>query len=499
MPQELDCGAHVFLFNADEPELGSYYGYPCNKVLFDAISKHNSIFSRIYSGDLLLHNLCTQICEVERSGNSTRRTISVEKDIYVTVLTELAQSIKEQFNTVTIHDLPMEIAKHNIYCIVLTNLPYSTRNAIDRSIKEFNGYIGLFEIDLGNPLHVTLFLESLINHGFLKENILHLKDEYDREDVFIPDWAQENPVIDVNIISYEDFHAAAPILIYPPELSARGERFRNIMMIKGEEDHYQKIAKELLDREGEDFKYTVNGKLSDENVIIPKEKLTKYALNFEHFDGKSKAKLFKDLLGITKENWRYLAAQLENGLPNGKLCNVRKTDYGIQYYIDIPVKGLNGISKTVRTAWITKDQTNALTTAYIADEKYQKNIEGEEPSVVNSSEGDDFWKTLYSFAHNEAIKASNKVIPTPMYITGYSEPILEGLCGYAWIVVKDARRGFAKWLKNNEIGYPYYKGGRQVFARTPSQSHERAKTYAETFERILRQNGVECYSSSRLD
>jgi len=187
-------------------------------------------------------------------------------------------------------------------------------------------------------------------------------------------------------------------------------------------------------------------------------------------------------------------------LADGKLCNVRRTDYGIQYHIDIPVKGLNGVSKTVRTAWITRDNTTiSLTTVYIADEKYQQNIEGEEPPIINSPDQNDFWETLYNLAHNEAVKASNRVVPTPMYITGYTEPVMDGLCGLAYIVVKDARKGFAKWLKSKNIGYQCYKGGWEVFAATRDQSFEKAKAYAETFEKILRQNGVECYSVSRLD
>jgi len=504
MSEILAYGAHAFLFNADTPELGGYYGYPCNKMLFDSVLRNNSncaIHSRIYCGDILPYNLCDQICEVKRSGNITSTTKAVEKNMYITLITELAQSIKEQFNTISTPGLPMLLAKHNIYCIVLTSLPYSTRELIDESTKSLTGYIGVFELDLGNPLHVILFLESLIDHGFLKQNTLYIKEEYGQDDEIVPDWVRDNPIIDVNIINHEDFYVQVPMLIFPSKLSVRGERFRNIMMIKGKEDHYQKIASGLLNNEGGDFQYTINGKLSYGKITVPKEKLIEYALNFEHVgDGKSKAKLFNDLLGITKENWRYLAAQLENGMADGKLCNVRRTDYGIQYHIDIPVKGLNGVSKTVRTAWITKDNAvNSLTTVYIADEKYQQNIKVEEPLIVNNPELNNFWETLYNFAHNEAVKASKKVIPTPMYITGYSEPVMEGMCGTATVVIKDARKGFAKWLKNNKIGYLSYKGGWEVFAAIHDQSYEKATAYAETFERILRQNGVECYSKSILD
>jgi hypothetical protein len=504
MAENSENRTHVFLFDADTPEFGGCYGYPCNKALFTSVLENESnklVHSRIYSGDILLHNLCTEISEVRKTGDSSSTTYIVDNSLYITLVTELAQTIKEVSNTVKVQDLCMLLAKHNVYCIVLTNLADSVRDLVDISMQNQIGYVGAFEIDKGNPLHIILFIESLISHGFLKQDTLYLEKEPYLDDEILPDWARETPMLKVKIINHESFQQQAPPLIFPSVLSARGERFRNIMKIKGKEDHYQKIASELLHNQNNDFHYTVNGKLLYSNIIVPKEKLTEYALNFEHSgDGKSKAKVFNDLLGITKENWRYLAAQLENGLADGKLCNVRRTDYGIQYHIDIPVKGLNGVSKTVRTAWITRNNTTiSLVTVYIVDEKYQQNIEGEEPPIVNSPDQNDFWETLYNLAHNEAVKASNRVIPTPMYITDYTEPVMDGLCGFAYIVIKDARKGFAKWLKSKNIGYRCYKGGWEIFAETDDQSFERARAYAETFEKILQQNGVECYSVSGLD
>jgi len=317
MSEVLKYGVHALLFNADTPELGGYYGYPCNKTIFDSVLKNNSIYpiySRIYSGDILLHSLCDQISEVKKTGDTTSTSYTVERNMYITLFTELAQSIKERFNTISTKDLPMLIAKHNIYSIVLTNLSYSARELIDDSLRKLIGYIGVFELDMGNPLHVILFLELLINYGFLQQNKLYLEEEYDQDDEIVPDWAQDNPMVEVNIISHEDYHLQAPPLKFSAELSARGERFRNIMMIKGKEDHYQKIASGLLNNEDEDFQYTVNGKLSYEKITVPKEKLTEYALNFEHSgDGKSKAKLFNNLLGITKKIGDILRLNLKMG------------------------------------------------------------------------------------------------------------------------------------------------------------------------------------------
>lgn len=503
MAEKSECGAHVFLFDADAPELNGIYGYACGKALFDAALQQCALQSpcRIYSGDLLLHFLCERMREAARVGGQTSITYTVEDDLYFTLLTELSQSIKAGYSTVPPQQLPMLFAKHSVYCITLTHLPYAARDAVDAAVRNAAGYMGAVEIDWGNPLHVELFMNRLIDHGFLHHNILYIQEEAGvDDDELIPDWARERPGLEVKMLSYEVFAGQAPKRPVPKELSVYGKRFQNSMTTKGREDHYQKIAAGLLANEENDFQFRINGKLSFQNILVPKEKLTDYVLNLEHESGRAKAQLIKDLLGITKEDWRYLAAQIENGLPEGTLCNVRKTQYGIQYHIDIPVVGLNGASKTMRTAWITKDDvTIALTTAYIAAEKDQQGIQGEEPLIVPGAGKGNFWEVLYNFARNEAGKAAAKAVPTPLYITGYPEPFMEGLCGFAYVVVKDARRGFAKWLKDNNIGIHCYKGGWRISAPTPGQSYEKAKAYAETFAKILRQNGVSCYAEARLD
>lgn len=94
--------------------------------------------------------------------------------------------------------------------------------------------------------------------------------------------------------------------------------------------------------------------------------------------------------------------------------------YGIQYHIDIPVKGLNGVTKTVRIAWITQDNiTISLTTAFIADMTYQQNIERKESLIVKNTDPKLFWEELYNLACKEAMRVANEVIPTPMYVSDY--------------------------------------------------------------------------------
>ena len=78
-----------------------------------------------------------------------------------------------------------------------------------------------------------------------------------------------------------------------------------------------------------------------------------------------------------------------------------------------------------------------------------------------------------------------------MKISG-GELILDGQCGYAYVVVPDERKGFARWLKTSRHGKHHSGGGMAFYAETDGQSADRATAYAEAFAKVLRRNGIEC-------
>lgn len=76
---------------------------------------------------------------------------------------------------------------------------------------------------------------------------------------------------------------------------------------------------------------------------------------------------------------------------------------------------------------------------------------------------------------------------------------MDGLAGFAWIVIHDARKRFPRWLKKQQFGHLGYNGGWVVHAKGCGQSFDRAKAYANAFAKVLRQNGIDCTVESRLD
>lgn len=103
-----------------------------------------------------------------------------------------------------------------------------------------------------------------------------------------------------------------------------------------------------------------------ERAFIDSRKLTEYALNFEHDDGKHKAALFHDLLGLTREHADDLARILLQGMIEGEAAPGRVDQRGRRYSVDIEVAGVRG-HVTLRSAWIirTGEDFPRLVTCYI--------------------------------------------------------------------------------------------------------------------------------------
>lgn len=100
---------------------------------------------------------------------------------------------------------------------------------------------------------------------------------------------------------------------------------------------------------------------------IPDEKLTEYALNFEHPTGKEKAKAFKEALGYTKESYTDLKTKILDSFDEKELVYKREDKYGKRYEQIMQITGPNGKTASVLTAWI-KDNDNAeprLTSIYV--------------------------------------------------------------------------------------------------------------------------------------
>ena len=100
-----------------------------------------------------------------------------------------------------------------------------------------------------------------------------------------------------------------------------------------------------------------------QNAEVAREKLEGYALNPNHSaarsgasSGKNKARVFKAALGFDQSNWEILKQRILDELPyHESVLEAEKKDWGKAYRVDMPILGVNGRTKIVRTAWIIKN------------------------------------------------------------------------------------------------------------------------------------------------
>jgi hypothetical protein len=148
--------------------------------------------------------------------------------------------------------------------------------------------------------------------------------------------------------------------------------------------------------------------------------------------------------------------------------------------------------KDYRNAGLTKEQASDL----IAQLKREKGESHETKSA----------KPNFQAIWDEAVKAGREavtsmdVIPAINLSDGSQIPVGHGPCGFAWIILKDARKGFAKWAKAQGIGRPdSYYGGINVWIADYNQSMSKKETFASAVAGVLNKHGIDARPMSRMD
>lgn len=117
-----------------------------------------------------------------------------------------------------------------------------------------------------------------------------------------------------------------------------------------------------------------------------------------------------------------------------------------------------------------------------------------------------FYEKLYEIANAQGLKASEYVQPTPMVFTnGYV--MQNGPCGFAWVVLPDGRKSFARWITKNGLGELVGRQGVWIDAKvntenldlTAKQSLIRKEAYAFLFAKVLKATGIDCYPHSHIN
>jgi len=110
---------------------------------------------------------------------------------------------------------------------------------------------------------------------------------------------------------------------------------------------------------------------------------------------------------------------------------------------------------------------------------------------------------LFKQAQAAGYAAGDHMTPLPMLVTTRDgeliERVSEGMCGFASVIVRHANKGFGYWMNKQGIARKSYYGGMEIWIHAHNQSYERKVAHANAMVHVLREGGVDCYVSSRLD
>ena len=505
--REDQLSACAFLFDSSHVDLPDLLDPPLAffvESVLAALSKADPAGhtrSRLMTGLPMLHSLATRVTAVHASERSSGHTESHDLDTFKYLVWEWLDSLASTWSTIDLEQGSEIFRLHTGECVAFVSLDPAVRNLIDRELRITPGYIGGFEIDLGNPFHRVGFIENLnymaavINGAIVQERSYEGDEDWPLNGAaaFLPQGLRWEPIgwLDMN----------GPPGLARLQLSDRGAQAAKGYLRKHEETVEGRVLRAIeraywLNPSRKAFEFTAVSSDGDIlEALMPEGKFTGYLFNREHEQGGSKSAFFIDVLGIAPDDWRYLAAQFYYGLllaePDKLDFREWEAGYGMRFNVEMRVRGRAGQTAAVRTGWMMKPgELPALSTAVPGDRDADLPDPVEPPILPPGPQGDAEWAQLWAWANTSGVKAGTETVPTPMYLVDFGA-IAEGECGTASVRVRDARRGLARWLNHHGPGETDSYGGVVVFSPISSQSRDRAIAWAREVIVTLKLNGID--------
>ena len=503
----------LFLFDSDHPDVGVAYGHKFDSDFLSAlkaVDQNKGTRSLVLRGDLLLDSLCYKPSRV----SSREREMGADKTLFKLLVGDLCEAFEGEWHTLDLVKLPeLLMQRHTLACIFLPSFPSGYRSAIDNRLRQRPYYLGAVVLDLSNPLQRELTVGSLIRDSFIENGAIYmpLGIEGDLEGDF--HGAGEFSERGIVSVPWEKFEERSPSIPIPSARSARAMVTLIRLQNRRGLDIHQRLASQLSSLNvGQDSPLEYDWDLKQlpnapDEIEVRTRKVTNYLLDTSSEKGRSRAKFFEQELGIAAHDWRFLHAQLVDALGKASFEDIWLDEYGIRFNAHLAIQGRNGRTATVTTGWIVRSGEKAsLKTGWIIRPKERASLvtarpgpkgiasqdSAQSPPVVSpETTGAQRWEAIFELAKQAGELAAAECVPTPMKISG-GELILDGQCGYAYVVVPDARKGFAHWLKTSRHGKHHSGSGMAFYAEADGQSADRATAYAKAFAKVLRRNGIEC-------
>ena len=505
-----DVSTYSFLFDSSDPSAPSWYGGLFDPAFLKALRSADAngiTHSIIARGDLLLHFLSTKVTSVESTADRQSHTVGYNKNQIMTTIHDLVSCLKTNRSSFNFDNLErVLLSGHIAHCITVVRMRADIASAVNEELGWEDLYLGMAEVDRGNPIMKLLFDGYLIKDAGVSGSRIWLEADYAGDVHTVFEGAAEFNANGEGVLQLGGLTSMFQQTI-DEGISESGAATLSRYQSKGRLTLQERIISLLSNRlsigGGEAFRFDA---ISNEKIFeatVPPPKLTQYALDPLSEKGRGKAKFFNEVLGIFKEDWQFLLAQIHEGILTANLEDLSLKKWqggsGVSFNAIINVIGKNGRNANIFTNWIMEaDQIPRLSTLMPTEKSAQGPL-AKHPSIVSAHlEGNDKWQAIYDLAHIAGMAAHDSVVPTPMFVVGYGGQ-QDGMCGFAFVHVPDARQGFARWLLKNKKAMNGYRSSVTISCPRKGQSVDRAYAYACAFAKVLDYNGVKYRIEKILD
>lgn len=146
----------AFLFNSDHKSLGSYYGPPVmNRILGANELQQAGRHMRVSVGDIL-----TYMAAAERGERSMSFLVKLCRAVYRPKL----------FDRLIYDRLEATHGKATVYCWLFQNMTAAVAEPLHLKLSPDPAYLGAQDVDFSEPLHLSMFRNSLIEAYRLQGN-----------------------------------------------------------------------------------------------------------------------------------------------------------------------------------------------------------------------------------------------------------------------------------------------------------------------------------------
>ena len=204
----------AFLFNSDAPIYGGYYGPPIrDQILKTGVLQDTDRNMRASVGDVL------SFMAVSRSQTRTYAALQeLCEEVYLPI----------EFDRLDKEKLSATFTTATVYCWVFQNMTVETADMLHERLCESDSYLGAMDVEFSNPLHLSLFRNSLIEaYRFrgLSCSVFYMMEENEDPDISVKEAFERNGFS----VHYENIGARRTIFDNFDSL----EHFKRVASFKG--------------------------------------------------------------------------------------------------------------------------------------------------------------------------------------------------------------------------------------------------------------------------